>query len=114
MNKNKAHHCDAGLLDNIEHPIEAIEHKVSDLILHHHLAHWHPISTVPCNQNLELAVIDRNRVVALPFPCRRTNAGSCVNADLGITVHIEPVRWRVWQNDASSASGPGAALPPHR
>ncbi len=89
----------AGFLPDLDHTIEAAERKFHNLILHRHLAHWHPISTAPCNQNLELGIIDGKGLTALPFPCRRTNEGAWINADLGIRVRIEPVRWRVWQND---------------
>jgi hypothetical protein len=33
----------------------------------------------------------------LSFPCRRTNAGVWINADLGTSLQIEPVAWRRWQ-----------------
>jgi hypothetical protein len=32
----------------------------------------------------------------LPFPCRRTNSGDWINADLGIPIHIQPAKWRPW------------------
>lgn len=89
---------------NFDHSIEAAEQKIRDLVLHRHLAQWHPISTAPCNQNLELSIIESGRLTVLPFPCRRSNDGKWINVDLGIPVRIEPVRWRVWQNTAQPAS----------
>jgi len=50
--------------------------------LRQHLSLWHPISTAPNNHDLELKVLDGASPVVLPFPCRRTNAGAWINADL--------------------------------
>ena len=67
-------------------------------------SHWHPISTVPFNQDVELRVVDNGESITLPFPCRRTNTDTWINVDLGSTVAIEPVDWRVWQHDQSPQS----------
>ncbi len=57
---------------------------------------WHPISTAPYNQELEICVLENDRVAALEFPCLRTNDEIWINVDLGITINIEPVKWRAW------------------
>ena len=74
--------------------------NIRKYLLRRHLAHWHPISTAPNNQDLELRLVDQHRVVRSLFPCRRTNAGVWVNADLGTRLQIEPTAWRCWQKAA--------------
>jgi hypothetical protein len=76
--------------------IGAAERRIHDYLLHHHLTHWHPISTAPSNHDLELTVLDGAAAAILPFPCRRTNSGEWINADLGISIHIQPAKWRPW------------------
>jgi hypothetical protein len=63
---------------------------------------WRTIPTAPYNRDLELECIERGRRVTLPFPVRRTNDDSWVNADLGTHLHVEPSRWRVWPHDRPS------------
>jgi hypothetical protein len=63
-----------------------------------HLAHWHPISTAPCNQSLELRVAEGHDIVTVQFPCCRTNDNEWINADLGTQVHLNPVQWRIWKH----------------
>jgi hypothetical protein len=83
------------------HPFKSAEKKLKDLVLHYHLAHWHPITTAPCNQCLEIRVIDNNKVMTLPFPCKRNNYGDWINVDLDTRVSVKPARWRVWQKTHS-------------
>src|SRR6516162_1971633 len=52
----------------------------------------HPISTAPNNHDLELKVLDGASPVVLPFPCRRTNAGAWINADLETGIDIQPTK----------------------
>jgi hypothetical protein len=78
---------------------ETAEKKVYNFVLRHHLSHWHPISTAPSNQNLELSVVDAGEIITLPFPCLHNNRGDWINVDIGIRIRIEPIRWRTWQND---------------
>jgi hypothetical protein len=65
--------------------VDAVDLGIRRYLLHHHLAHWHPISTAPNNQALEIRALDENGLVAIPFPCQRTNASDWINTDLGIT-----------------------------
>jgi hypothetical protein len=77
--------------------IDAADRKIHDYLLRLHLSHWHPISTAPMNHDLQLTILDTTAAAILPFPCRRTNSGEWINADLGTAIHIQPVKWRPWQ-----------------
>ena len=77
--------------------IEVADRKIKDYLLRQHLSLWHPISTAPNNHDLELKVLDGALPVVLPFPCRRTNAGEWINADLETGIDIQPTKWRPWQ-----------------
>jgi hypothetical protein len=86
--------------------IDAVDLGIRRYLLHRHLTHWHPITTAPHNQDLEIRALDENGLVAIPFPCQRTNASDWINTDLGKRVYMRPVRWRIWQKAKS--------LKPHR
>jgi hypothetical protein len=81
--------------------IDAVDLGIRRYLLHRHLAHWRPISTAPYNQDLEIRTLSENGSVAIPFPCRRTNASDWINTDLGTRVYMRPVRWRIWQKTKS-------------
>jgi hypothetical protein len=81
--------------------IDAVDLGIRRYLLHRHLAHWHPISTAPHNQDLEIRALDEDLLIAIPFPCKRTNASDWTNADLGTRVYMRPVRWRIWQKTKS-------------
>lgn len=81
----------------IEHVIEDADASVHDIIQHHNWAHWHPISTAPYNRELELRIIENGKVVAIEFPCLRSNTEAWINVDLGTEIKLRPVEWRVWQ-----------------
>jgi hypothetical protein len=85
------------IASNLSHAIDAVDLGIRRYLLHRHLAHWHPISTAPHNQVLEIRALDENRLVEIPFPCRRTNASDWINTDLGTRVYMRSVRWRIWQ-----------------
>ncbi len=93
--------------------IEAVDRKIHDYLLRQHLSAWHPISTAPDNQDLELTVLDGASSVVLPFPCRRTNAGEWINADLQTGIHVQPTKWRPWQKAKARKPRPdtGSGLP---
>jgi hypothetical protein len=84
--------------------IDAVDLGIRRYLLHRHLAHWHPISTAHNNQALEIRTLDENGLVAIPFPCQRTNGSHWINTDLGTCVHMQPVRWRIWQKAKSPQS----------
>jgi hypothetical protein len=56
---------------------------------------WEDISTAPYDCDLELAVIDGNRVHPLVFACRRTTSG-WVKASARERVLVSPTHWRLW------------------
>jgi hypothetical protein len=56
---------------------------------------WEEISTAPFDRDLELAVIERNRVYPLVFACRRTPAG-WIKAASQERVIVHPTHWRAW------------------
>jgi hypothetical protein len=68
------------------------------LPLHRHSHHWRPISTAPCNRDVELRVSKGTAISTLEFPCRQTNAGDWINGDLRTPIRVHPVEWRVWQH----------------
>jgi hypothetical protein len=82
---------------------EAADRKIRDFFLRQHGSHWHPISTAPANHNLQLTILDKATAAILPFPCRRTNGGEWINADLGTSIHVQPMKWRPWQSAMAKA-----------
>jgi hypothetical protein len=56
---------------------------------------WHPISSAPFDQDLELSVIEANEAHALVFPCRRTARG-WLNVKMNSHVFVDPTHWRPW------------------
>lgn len=66
-----------------------------------YLSHWRPISTVPCNQIVELRVPEGEEMITLEFPCLQTNAGVWIDVDLGTRVDLHPVEWRIWRKRSS-------------
>jgi len=67
------------------------------MAFHFRLQHWHPISTAPCNRDVELRVADGTAISTLEFPCKQTNAGDWINSDFGTPIRIRPVEWRAWR-----------------
>jgi len=57
---------------------------------------WQPVSTAPFDRDLELAVIDRDGMHALVFPCRRI-LGSWIDAETTHRIDISPTHWREWK-----------------
>jgi hypothetical protein len=77
-------------------------HLVSDIArAMQELSGWHPASTAPYNQDLELRVTEGGTVAKMPFPCRQTNEDEWINVDLGVPLKIQPVEWRAWQQSKS-------------
>jgi hypothetical protein len=85
----------------IEHAVKVADKAFRDFALQIHLTHWHPISTTPCNQELELHIAEGREILTLEFPCLQTNEGVWINVDLGAEIMIQPVEWRVWQRNKS-------------
>lgn len=60
---------------------------------------WEKISTAPYSRDLELAVVEGDRVHPLVFPCRRT-ANGWTKVPSMERVIISPTHWRAWQRKA--------------
>jgi len=60
---------------------------------------WHPISTAPYNQILELRVRQSKKFETLVYPCLHTNTDAWINVDLGTEIKIDPVEWRLWPRE---------------
>jgi hypothetical protein len=60
---------------------------------------WRSIPVAPFDDDLELAVIDRDGPHALVFPCRRV-LGGWVNAETRQRVEVNPTHWRVWKHSS--------------
>ncbi len=86
-----------GVASKLSNAIDAVDLGMRKYLLHRHLARWHPISTAPHNQVIEIKAMDEDGLVEIPFPCQRTNASDWINADLGTRIHMLPVKWRIWQ-----------------
>jgi len=56
---------------------------------------WEEIWTAPYHCDLELAVVDGNRVHPLVFACRRTASG-WIKASTNERVFVNPTHWRLW------------------
>jgi hypothetical protein len=74
---------------------------VIEKLREHLLSRWHPASTAPYNQDLELRVAEDGATTTMPFPCRHTNEDEWINVDLGVPMQIKPVEWRAWQQSKS-------------
>lgn len=115
MNAKKQQQVEPSSSPHLADAIEAANRKIKDYLLRQHLSLWHPISTAPNNHDLELKVLDGESSIILPFPCRRTNGGDWINADLETGLDIRPTKWRPWQKQkrVSHGSITGSDLP-HR
>jgi hypothetical protein len=56
---------------------------------------WQVIETAPFDRDLELAVVDADRIHALVFPCRRVPDG-WRKSDGKTWVEVHPTHWREW------------------
>jgi hypothetical protein len=101
MSKNWLEALESYLAPKFERAVKEGEQAINDLALHVHLSHWHPGSTAPSNQELELRVAENGEFETLGFPCLRTNNGAWINVDLGTEIRLQPVEWRVWQHAKS-------------
>jgi hypothetical protein len=57
---------------------------------------WEKIQTAPYDRDLQLAVVEGDRVYPLVFACRRTTSG-WIKVSTTERVAISPTHWRVWQ-----------------
>jgi len=56
---------------------------------------WEEISTAPYDRDLELAVIERDRLHPLIFACRRT-PGGWIKVATQERIVVHPTHWRLW------------------
>ena len=56
---------------------------------------WEQVSSAPFDQDLELAVCDRDGAHALVFPCRRSLSG-WIRSATRERVEVSPTHWRAW------------------
>ena len=101
MTKNWLESLVSHLPASVENAVKDADKAIHDYKQHVHYAQWHPVSTAPCNQELELRITEDGNVVTLEFPCLQTNAGAWINVDLGAEIKIAPVEWRRWQREKS-------------
>jgi hypothetical protein len=101
MSKTWIESLRARLLLNAVRPLKQADRAVHAALARQRLSHWHPASTAPCNQELELRVTEDGLTTTLPFPCRRTNRDEWINVDLGVPLRIQAAQWRTWQKAQS-------------
>ena len=75
MSKDWLESLECHLPSSVEHAAKDVDKATHDFALHVHLSHWHPISTAPCNQELELRIVENDEILTLEFPCLQTNVG---------------------------------------
>ena len=61
---------------------------------------WRAIATAPFERDLQLAVIERDGVHSLVFPCRRVLHG-WVKSKTHSPVNVHPTHWREWDDAVS-------------
>ena len=62
---------------------------------------WNAVSVVPKDQDLEVAVIDRDGEHSVVFPCRRV-ADGWIAAATRQRIDIRPTHWRPWREQKRS------------
>ena len=85
----------------IAHTIKVACQAIENFALRVRMTRWRLISTAPCNQILELRIVDNKKVSTLEFPCLQIDAGLWINVDLGATIKVHPIQWRAWQGAKS-------------
>jgi len=102
-------------IENLEkHLPSSNEHAIHDFALQINLSHWHPISTAPCNRELELRISEQEKISTLEFPCLQTSLDEWIDVDLGTRIKLQPVEWRVWQHSKSPQPHYSPATPNDR
>jgi len=56
---------------------------------------WQDASTAPFDRDIELAVINKDGVHSLVFPCRRV-VGGWIDAETKAVLELRPSHWRTW------------------
>jgi hypothetical protein len=71
----------------------------------HLLMQWQLIANAPFDRDLELAVIDRDGLHALVFPCGRVIHG-WIKSGTQERIEVQPTHWRLWISAPSARSDP--------
>ncbi len=58
---------------------------------------WQPIAAAPFHAEVQLAVVNRDGIHMLVFPCRRILRG-WINARTDQPVDVHPTHWRKWDD----------------
>ncbi len=56
---------------------------------------WFPVSIAPCDEPLELCVIEGAETCCLVFPCHKVGR-RWVDCETQQVVDVEPTHWRPW------------------
>jgi hypothetical protein len=64
---------------------------------------WQPIATAPLDRNVQVGVTSKSGILAIFFPCRRTESG-WINAVVKAPLLHEPACWREWREDYFEAN----------
>ncbi len=88
MSKDWFERLESHLPSRIERAVKDADRAVRGYSQHIHLSHWHPISTAPYNQELELRINEKGEIATLEFPCLHTNDHAWINVDLGTQIKI--------------------------
>jgi len=83
---------------------ESVQKGREEKRLHHEDIYWNPISTVPLNRNVQVAVIDQQGIHQLVFPCVRI-ADGWLTAKTKQRIDLKPTHWREWVGTRQVASG---------
>jgi hypothetical protein len=78
---------------HVEQPLHRAHGPGSDAMSEETI--WEKISTAPYDRDLELAVIEEDRVHRLVFACRRSPNG-WIKVHSRERVLISPTHWRIW------------------
>jgi hypothetical protein len=57
---------------------------------------WLKVEIAPFDRDVEVAVVDGQKIYPVIFPCRRTLSG-WTKADSGKPITIHPTHWREWE-----------------
>jgi hypothetical protein len=101
FNANPIINLGSFLPPQIGQALKATSKAIQDFALSVRLAKWRLISTAPCNQELELRIVEDGKTITLEFPCLKTNAGAWINVDLGAEMKCQAVEWRIWERNKS-------------
>lgn len=95
-------------VDNALNGRKMTQIKTAIRFFNHTGSMWNPITSAPSGSSLELAVVDKDGVHVLVFPCKK-EAMVWKNAVTGAPVDVHPTHWRSWNPE----NEPGPSRDPH-